>query len=1428
LLARTDYAQPALYALSAGLGALWRSWGIEPVAVLGHSVGEYAAAHLAGVLSLEDGARLIATRGRLMQALPAGGGMAALLGTEEMVRDLLARHPEVELAGVNSPKAMTVAGPIAAIDRLLADPALSSGMAGQKLTVSHAFHSKLLEPMLDELAAAANKVVHGPAMVPVVGNLDGSVVAKHDGAYWWAHARQPVRFAAGLQTLAQMGCTHLVELGAQPILSGFARTAHPAMAALPSLTRPRPNASQGQAWVTLMEAAARLWRDGAPLDGLALNAPFSTAPTDAPTYPFQRQRYWFRSDTAAQASSPSEGTLAGERIELANGDVLFRSRFDTTRLPFLADHVVMGETIVPGASHIMAMLAASGAALRDVVFAAPMMLPADGCDVQLLVQGDRIGLHARTAGEWIEHASAAAVAKPAAERIDRTALAARCHEDADGPTALHTMLGERGITLGPSFRGIQRLFRGDNEALVHVTLPAGVAPVAPLHPAQLDACFQALGATFSGGGEGGAFLPLAVDQAVLHRPWSGPLWAHARVRTDAGASGDVATGDIVLFDEAGEAVASINGLTIKRVVAGAQTDPSERWTYAVDWQAEPVATLPAPAAIGAAALVAGTAGAPKEEPGFGEALEQLAGAYAARAQARVTKAAPGQERLFAHLATMAKGAPAGDADALAESLVARFDQRLEIDLARRSGRALPGVLTGETDPLSVLFGDAGGGKSVYADPPFARMLNAMVVAALKAAVDALPAGRPLRVLEIGAGTGAVFEALSNAVPADKLAFTFTDISPAFVEAAEDRFTGLARSATLDIERAPETQGYASGAYDVVVAANVLHATKDLRASLRHAARLLAPNGLLLLLEAAQRSNWSDLVFGLTPGWWRFADSDLRADHPLLTGERWQALLRERFDAAEIVASPGGGAQVLAIAQAPKAERETLVWEAPTNLEPLALANAAVAVVQQALARPNPPALRLVTRGAQPVGQSTVNADHAVVLGIGRVAALEHPELDCRLIDLPPDADPAIAATAPTDASEIAWRDGAWLRPRLSRAALAAEKAFETSGTHLITGGLGGLGPPLAAWLREHGAERVVLMARTAKPGVTLPAGVEVMLGDVASAADVKRVVDACGPGLRGVFHLAGTVQDGALLGLKRDGLDRVFAAKVAGARNLEAALGDRALDAFVLFGSSAGLLGNPGQAAHAAANSYLGVLAAARRQRGLAGLCIDWGAWGEAGTMTRSSIGEQLVAAGAALMAPEHAFAALGRAIVADRPRYLVAAITWSRFLAGFGEAIPPFFAAVAPAKQKAGPRAITGGDPRASVAALRGFVATAASAVLGAAPNETPDPDIPLNESGLDSLMALELRKSLGSGLDLRLPATLLFNFPTVNALTEHLAGLIGLSEASEPVPDTARPPVPAAIPQEQIVESVMRMSEDEMAEAIAQEFALTVGANG
>jgi acyl transferase domain-containing protein/SAM-dependent methyltransferase/acyl carrier protein len=1424
-LARTDHAQPALYALSAGLGALWRSWGIEPVAVLGHSVGEYAAAHLAGVLTLEDGARLIAGRGRLMQALPAGGGMAVLLGAEAAARAVLARHGELEIAGFNAAAALTVAGPEAAIDRLLADAALAGGeLTGQKLELRHAFHSRLLEPMLAELEAAAATVPHHAPLLPVVGNLDGGVVARHDAAYWRAHARAPVRFAAGLATLAGLGCTHLVELGAQPTLLGLARGC--GLTGLPSLVRPRAGqAAEALGWTTLLEALARLWRDGAAVDWVGHDAPYRPKVADAPGYAFQRQRYWFQSQAKAVPA-----LLAGERIELATGGTVFRGRLDSRDLPFLADHVVLGETIVPGASHIVTLLSASGAALSDIVFAAPLNLPDGGCATQVYVRDNRIELHADAAGAWTLHTSATvAPVPPVPPPVDHAAIMARCVADPDGPAALHAMLETRGITLGPSFRGITRLFRGENEALVEVALPADVPAVPPLHPAQLDACFQALGATFQGSGAGGAFLPLAVDRVVLHRNFSGPLWAHVQAQGSGGASTEIATGDVTLFDADGELIASITGLTIKRVGTAA-ADMSQRWTYEVAWTAreEHSTTLPPPEALAALVEAARDATAPQEPPSLAEGLERLAAAYAAQALAAVAPAsvAPGQQRLFAHLPTMAAGA-GGQPESLAAALTAQHGERMEIALCRRSGRALAAVLRGEADPLAVLFGD-GDGASVYAEPPFARMLNAMIVAALRGMIDALPPGRRLRILEIGAGTGAVFAALQATVPQDRVAYTFTDVSPVFLDTASSGFgAALECCAPLDIERPPEAQGFTSGSYDVVLAANVLHATRELGDSLRHAARLLAPHGVLLLLEAVGRSNWADLVFGLTPGWWRFADTARRPSHPLLAQPAWQALLAEHFAEVTAVASPGDGQQMLAIAHRPRPERPVLVWEAPAGLAPLDLADSALQVVQRALAETRPPALRLITRGAQPVAECAIDVDQSVLLGLGRVIAIEHPELDLRLLDLPPGIPATVADSVPADLKEAAWRNGVWHSPNLIRVSLPREPVFTTGGTHLITGGLGGLGALLVAWLLERGAARVVLMARNARSGMALPANVTLVIGDAARPEEVRRVVHDIGEELRGVFHLAGTLSDAAILRLSRDDLARVFAGKVEGARNLDVAVGTRALDAFVLFGSSTGLIGNPGQGAHAAANAYLAAVAQHRQQRGLTGLCVDWGAWGEAGTLTRSSVGDRLVAAGAALMPPAGALSGLSSAIVAGKARVLVAAIEWPRFLAGYGDAIPAFYAAVAPPRRAVAAAGQAAADPRASRAALAAFVANAAGRVLGAAAGEAPAPDAPLNEAGLDSLMALELRKALSVGLDLTLPATLLFNFPTIDALIEHLAPQVGLAEVQAAPAPLPSPPPPDMAP-DTILESVMRMSEAEMAEVIAREFAFTVAARG
>ena len=271
-----------------------------------------AAVVLAGVLPVEEGARLIARRAALMQALPAGGGMAALLGPRAAAEALLRRHPALEPAALNAPTAMTVAGPLAALARLEADPAVTSGeIAAHPLPVSHAFHSRLLEPMLDELAAAAAGLAHAPPRVPVVGNLTGQVQPAWDGAYWRAHARAPVRFADGLASLAGLGCELLVELGPQPVLAGFARSVLPDLPVLPTLARGR------EPWGVLLNTLAELHRHGADPDWTTLDQPLNTTTTSAPNYPFQRQRFWLDDPTLSSTSAPPPRTpddVGDERI----------------------------------------------------------------------------------------------------------------------------------------------------------------------------------------------------------------------------------------------------------------------------------------------------------------------------------------------------------------------------------------------------------------------------------------------------------------------------------------------------------------------------------------------------------------------------------------------------------------------------------------------------------------------------------------------------------------------------------------------------------------------------------------------------------------------------------------------------------------------------------------------------------------------------------------------------------------------------------------------------------------------------------------------------------------------------------------------------------------------------------------------------------
>jgi acyl transferase domain-containing protein/SAM-dependent methyltransferase len=308
-LDQTGYTQPALFSIEVALATFLMSLGVRPAAALGHSVGEYAAACAAGVFSIEDGSRLIARRARLMQALPPGGGMVAVLAPEADVLRAIAPFPALSVASFNGPGNSVVSGPLGDVHRLIRGLD-ASDTPHQLLTVSHAFHSALLEPMLDAFEREASKLSYGAPRFPIVSNLTGRIALGDDlrsGGYWRDHARRPVRFAEGIHTLRAMGCTAFVEIGPAPVLSGMARRiiGDPDGLWLPTLRKGRPDLDQ------LLDSLGQLYAKGATLDFVALNGGRANPKLPLPTYPFERSRYW--PTIKPRAASPGAPTPATDQ-----------------------------------------------------------------------------------------------------------------------------------------------------------------------------------------------------------------------------------------------------------------------------------------------------------------------------------------------------------------------------------------------------------------------------------------------------------------------------------------------------------------------------------------------------------------------------------------------------------------------------------------------------------------------------------------------------------------------------------------------------------------------------------------------------------------------------------------------------------------------------------------------------------------------------------------------------------------------------------------------------------------------------------------------------------------------------------------------------------------------------------------------------------
>ncbi|MGP4000228.1 SDR family NAD(P)-dependent oxidoreductase, partial [Streptomyces sp. 8N706] len=466
-LDRTEYTQPALFAVEVALHGLLDSWGVRPAVLAGHSIGEIAAAYAAGVLSLRDAATLVSARGRLMQELPTGA-MVAVRAPEAEVTPLL--RPGTWIAAVNAPSSVVVSGDPDVVTAVAADLA-EQGLRTRRLRVDRAFHSGHVDAMLPKFAEALAPLTFARPRLPLVSSVTGRIDEAYDAAYWLRQVREPVRFADALATAADLGPHHHLEVGPSSVLTPLVGADGVAMPAL------RSDRAEDTA---LLTAVAALSCAGVPVDWTALVPP--AGGVDLPTYAFQHQRYWLTEEAHrptgfGRSDHPvltSEFTLAG------GGETVLTGSLSTDLLPQVADHVVLGEVVVPGGvladMAVHAAAAVGGAGVSELVVESPLVLAADGeTEVQVRVHladesGDRaLSLYRRQAGgdlDWVRFAAGEVATAPPAPDPAPNAWPPAGAEPID-------VCPPEGARLGAAYSGVTAAWERGDEIFVELDPAAG-------------------------------------------------------------------------------------------------------------------------------------------------------------------------------------------------------------------------------------------------------------------------------------------------------------------------------------------------------------------------------------------------------------------------------------------------------------------------------------------------------------------------------------------------------------------------------------------------------------------------------------------------------------------------------------------------------------------------------------------------------------------------------------------------------------------------------------------------------------------------------------------------------------------------------------------------------------------------------------------
>ncbi|POM24522.1 Phenolphthiocerol synthesis polyketide synthase type I Pks15/1 [Actinomadura rubteroloni] len=1442
LINDTAYAQPALFTVQVALHHLLRHHGITPDVLIGHSLGELTAAHLAGLWTLTDATTLIATRGRLMSALPPGGGMLTVHAPEA---DLPPLPDDVTVAAVNSPTATVLSGDLDALEEF-ATVLDEHGIKHQRLVVSHAFHSSLMEPMLDEFQKVAESLTYHPTTIPIISNLTGRTATDEqlsNPAYWTDQIRNAVRFHDGL---THLHTTHnpalYLELGPRPTLTTLTHQILDDATVRPVLDHRRPDGIAFLAAVAQVHAGTR--------KRVEWTNPKSSLGDPPPTYPFQRTRYWLDAppggagDATELGLSPADHALLTTEALLPDGRWQATARLTRETQPWLADHAVHGTPLLPGTAFLDLALHAGHAtgcpAVEELTLQAPLTLTA-ARTVHVAVDapgedGRRaFSVHSRPdsdASTWITHATG--VLAPETATTKPPAPENGVSVDITG---LYERLADQGYTYGPAFQNLRELHRDDTTLHAHVQLPPGTSTTDyGLHPALLDAALHALATDQDGSG---ISLPFSWTGVRLHATGADTLRVTlVPLRPD--------TVSLHAADPAGQPVLTVEELTL-RPLTGDLTDdaPAAPDLFHLAWHPVPDAE---PEPVEDAVFL----GTPPEgaeatsHAGFAEFAAALDGTAPAEVVALPS--------LFA--ATCAHGDGCGCPERVTATAAAALrllqdwaaDERLSdstLTLVTQRAQVLPGDGDESSLAQAAVWGMARSAQNEH--PGRFRLLDVDRLE-LDALPRALATARSLDEPQLATRDGSLFQArLANS----REEFLIPPGDSGWQLVTTGRTGSLDDIALAPTDPPEEPLGpddvrirtHAGGLNfrDVLVSLGMVNAKAPIGGE--EAGTVIEVGANVTALEPGDRVTGMFSRGGIgpvattdhrlvmkIPDDWTFPQA---ATIPVAFLTAYYGLvtlggLKKGQKVLIHTATGGVGQAALQIARLHGAEIYATAsprkWPVlrEFGLDDDHIANSRATDYEQQFRQTAPDGIDIVLNSLAnehiDVSLRLLNPHgHFVEMGKTDIRTPQqlahHPHIHYQPFDII-DADTARVQELFTLLRTHFDRRTLTPLPCTSHPVTRTRQAIRTlsqaqhigkvtlslpqparPGTVLITGGTGTLGSLVAEHLAtRHPARHLLLVSRKGPqaPGAQelktrlegLGAQVTIAACDTAdpdALAGLLATIPDERP-LRVVIHAAGVLRDAPLEGQTPEHLATVFRPKVDAAWNLHRQTED--LDAFVLFSSAAGTLGNPGQANYAAANAYLDALAHLRHTQNRPATSIAWGLWEQASGMTAGLTETDLARlrrSGVTPLSDAHGLELLDTALRLNEPHTVATPITATTT----AHHPSPLLRGLAPAALRTAVSAASGGgaaaadDLTAKLSGLTadrqrghvlGLVQSHAAAVLGHPAPHTIAPDKPFKDLGFDSLTAVELRNRLNNATQLRLPPTLIFDHPTPTALAAQL----------------------------------------------------------